>query len=120
MNGQEGEFVTIIDDTWKAPLYSVEPTLAFLRSARAERKIILFGSLSDYPAKSGQLYRKVARQALEVADSVAFVGRWASRDAFSTAGAVDPEAECWLDSMAPNLLDLARLGETCKEFRNEK
>ncbi len=68
--------VTFIDDTWKAPLYSLPIVLDVLRQARAKRKIVVVGSLSDYTAKSSQLYRRVARQALEVADLVVIVGRW--------------------------------------------
>lgn len=68
--------ITFFDDTWKAPLYSLPVVFDVMRQAQAARKIIVIGSLSDYTAKSSQLYRKVARQALEVAEHVVVVGRW--------------------------------------------
>ena len=61
-------------DTVKAPLWTVEGSLAFLKNARAARKTIIFGTLSDYSGKGGRIHRRVARQALEVADRVVFVG----------------------------------------------
>lgn len=73
------EGVTIVDDSWKAPLYSAAPILSFLRRARAERKILVIGSLSDFPGDRARRYRGVARRALEVADLVALVGPWAGR-----------------------------------------
>ena len=38
---------------------------------------MVIGTLSDYPGASTRHYRRVARQALEVADLVVFVGPWA-------------------------------------------
>lgn len=73
---QTPDRITFLDDTWKAPLYSLPVAFDVMRKARANRKIIVVGSLSDYTAKSSQLYRKVARQALEIAEHVVIVGRW--------------------------------------------
>ena len=70
--------VTIIADYWKAPLHTVASTLAFLSTAQAKRKIIVIGTVSDFPGATGQRYRMIARQALDVADIVVFVGRWAA------------------------------------------
>ncbi len=66
--------VTIIDDTHKAPLYTIPASLEFMRTARAERKILVFGTLSDYGDKAGRTYRALAQRALEVAEIVVFVG----------------------------------------------
>jgi UDP-N-acetylmuramyl pentapeptide synthase len=70
--------VTIIEDTQKAPLYTVPASLEFMRTARAKRKILVFGTVSDFSAKAGRTYRALAQQALEVTDVVAFVGPWAT------------------------------------------
>lgn len=70
--------ITVIDDTWKAPLYTIPAAMDFMRRASAKRKVIVFGSLSDYADNSSRRYRAVARDALNAADHVAFVGRWAS------------------------------------------
>jgi UDP-N-acetylmuramyl pentapeptide synthase len=73
---QTPDGLTFIDDTWKAPLYSLPVVFDVMQKARARRKIIVLGSISDYTAKSSQLYRKVARQALDIAEHVVIVGRW--------------------------------------------
>ncbi len=70
--------VTFIDDSRKAPLYTIPATLEFMRSAQAERKILVFGTLSDFSMKAGATYRTLARDALAVADIVIFVGRWSA------------------------------------------
>jgi UDP-N-acetylmuramyl pentapeptide synthase len=48
-------------------------SFAFLASASAPRKTVIFGNLSDYSGSASTRYRQVARQALEVAN-VVFVG----------------------------------------------
>jgi aminoacyl-tRNA hydrolase len=70
--------VTFIRDDWKAPLWTLSSTLDFLRNARARRKVIVVGTLSDYPGDSARRYVQVARQALDAADCAVFVGPWAS------------------------------------------
>jgi len=69
--------VTFIQDTWKAPLYSVPASLAVLETARAPRKIAILGTITDAPGSAPKRYREATRQALEVADQVLVVGRWA-------------------------------------------
>jgi UDP-N-acetylmuramoyl-tripeptide--D-alanyl-D-alanine ligase len=73
----QADGVTFIRDDWKAPLWTVHAALEFLREARAQRKIVVLGTLSDYQGDSGRRYAIVTRQALEVADYVFVVGRWA-------------------------------------------
>ena len=65
--------VTFINDTWKAPYYSLPDVLDFLRDARAERKIAVFGTFSDFPGSAAKKYREVARDALAIADKVIFI-----------------------------------------------
>jgi UDP-N-acetylmuramoyl-tripeptide--D-alanyl-D-alanine ligase len=48
--------------------------LAFIGQARAPRKTMVFGTISDYPGSAGSRYRRMARAALELADRVVFVG----------------------------------------------
>jgi UDP-N-acetylmuramyl pentapeptide synthase len=71
--------VTFIDDALKAPLWALESTFGFLAEARAERKILVMGTISDYPGSASATYRRAARRALEVADEVIFVGPNAPR-----------------------------------------
>lgn len=61
----------------KAPVWTIPHCLAFLENARAPRKTVIFGTLSDTASKSSQIYRRIARQALDVADRVVFVGQGA-------------------------------------------
>ena len=50
-----------------------------MEEARATRKVIVVGTLSDYGGDASIQYARVARRALEIADHVVFVGAWASR-----------------------------------------
>jgi UDP-N-acetylmuramoyl-tripeptide--D-alanyl-D-alanine ligase len=65
-------------DSYKAPVWTVPSSLAFLETARAPRKTVVFGTLSDYAGNAGRTYRKIGRQALAIADRVIFVGPHAS------------------------------------------
>lgn len=70
--------VTFIRDDFKAPLWTLDASLAFMQSAHASRKIVVIGELSDTGAGKVEKYTKAASQALEIADVVVFVGPWAS------------------------------------------
>lgn len=70
--------VTFIRDDFKAPLWTVDACLEFLKTARARRKIIVIGTLSDCGPNTGQKYTNVARRAQDIADVTIFVGSWAS------------------------------------------
>lgn len=59
---------------YKAPVWTIPHCFAFLAAAGAPRKTIVFGTLSDYPGSASKRYRRVAREALSVADRVVFVG----------------------------------------------
>jgi UDP-N-acetylmuramoyl-tripeptide--D-alanyl-D-alanine ligase len=61
-------------DSWKAPFWTIASGLAFVAQAQAPRKTIVLGTISDLSGTSGKKYRKVAREALKVADRVVFVG----------------------------------------------
>lgn len=66
--------VTFILDDIKAPWWAIHPVLDFLAEARAERKIIVIGTISDYPGSASKKYRAVAERAMTIADEVIFVG----------------------------------------------
>jgi UDP-N-acetylmuramoyl-tripeptide--D-alanyl-D-alanine ligase len=70
--------VTFIRDDYKAPLYSIPAVLQFLQEARATRKVVVMGTISDFLGPNGPKYVGVAEQALEVADHVILVGPNAS------------------------------------------
>jgi UDP-N-acetylmuramoyl-tripeptide--D-alanyl-D-alanine ligase len=73
------EGVTFIRDDYKAPLWTAETCYEFLTSARARRKIIVIGSLSDCGAGAPEKYVKVAKRAQDIVDLTIFVGPWASQ-----------------------------------------
>lgn len=66
--------VTFVDDGIKNPYDALPATLAFLRSARAARKVVVFGHIADYPGNPERKYRRLADDAGAVADLVVFVG----------------------------------------------
>lgn len=70
--------VTFIRDDFKAPLWTLDASLDFMRSARAARKIVVIGELSDTGAGKVQKYTKAASRALDCADIAVFAGPWAS------------------------------------------
>jgi len=70
--------VTFLRDDWKAPAWSLPLALEVVRESRAERKIVIIGTLSDYQGEAGRSYLRTARMALDAADQVFFVGPNAS------------------------------------------
>lgn len=67
--------ITFLRDDWKAPHWSIPAALEVLRTARALRRIVVLGTISDYPGSAGRKYAALARHALDVAEHVVFVGR---------------------------------------------
>jgi UDP-N-acetylmuramoyl-tripeptide--D-alanyl-D-alanine ligase len=63
-----------INDCWKAPFSTIPTVIRFMETARANRKFMVFGTISDYAGAGNPKYRRVARDALAVADEVCFVG----------------------------------------------
>jgi UDP-N-acetylmuramoyl-tripeptide--D-alanyl-D-alanine ligase len=61
-------------DTHKAPLWTIAPGLILVKSARAPRKTVVFGTISDYAGKGGRVHRNAARNALAAADRVVLIG----------------------------------------------
>jgi aminoacyl-tRNA hydrolase len=72
VTGDDG--VVFLRDDWKAPQWSLQAPLEFMRNARAQRKVVIIGTISDSPRSPSQRYPRAAQQALEVADLVVFVG----------------------------------------------
>lgn len=70
--------IIFMRDDWKAPLSTIAPAFDFMRNAKAGRKIIVMGTISDYRGDSAKRYQEIAQSALEIADCVVFVGDRAS------------------------------------------
>lgn len=81
--------VSIVADYWKASLWTIGPALEFVAAARARRKVVVLGTLSDYVGDSGRKYVEVARDALRAADHVCFVGPRATQALRARRGAAD-------------------------------
>ncbi len=72
VHGMTGGPAYILDH--KVSYWTIASSLKFLDGARARRKTIVFGSISDHPGSSSKHYRRAAKDALQVADRVVFVG----------------------------------------------
>ncbi len=71
--------ISVLRDDWKAPVWSLETAFQILRDARAARRLIVLGTLSDYPGSSRRVYLRAIRAALECAEQVILVGERADR-----------------------------------------
>ena len=69
--------VTFIHDHFKAPLWTMETVVRFLGEARAERRILLFGTLSDYGGSAYRRHVQLAKSALDQVEHVVFCSRYA-------------------------------------------
>jgi len=74
---QTPDGVIFICDNWKASLWTIPASLDFMRKAKAERKIVVIGSISDTPKGFYRRYKTVVLQALDVVDKIVFVGEHA-------------------------------------------
>lgn len=75
----DNQGVVFIRDDYKSPHWSFGAPIEFLKDARASRKIVIIGTISDASQKSTKLYKQVCRKVREVADVVIFVGQHAHR-----------------------------------------
>lgn len=69
--------VTFLRDDWKSPAWSLPGLYRFLATARATRRVVVLGTLSDDPTRPRRLYARVARAARAVAEQVILIGEWA-------------------------------------------
>jgi UDP-N-acetylmuramoyl-tripeptide--D-alanyl-D-alanine ligase len=70
--------VTFIQDDFKASVPTIDAAFAFMKAARAKRKLIVIGEIGDIGSTSrGKRYAKTAAMAQEIADLTVFVGPWA-------------------------------------------
>ena len=69
--------VVFIRDDNKAPLWTVKACVDFLRSAQADRKFLVVGSISDTPKGDSQRHRSVIKEARGAVDGIFFVGNHA-------------------------------------------
>ncbi len=72
VTGADG--VTFIRDDWKAPAWSLDAPLRFLKDAKADRKVAVVGTLSHHSGKDAEKYKKYCLKVRESADLVVFVG----------------------------------------------
>jgi UDP-N-acetylmuramyl pentapeptide synthase len=100
-----GDGVTFLRDDMKSPAWSFAAPFAFLREARAERKVAIVGTVSDTRGDSSRNYRGFAHTAREAADLAVFVGPLSHRalraratpeDATIQAFPTVREAAAWL------------------------
>jgi UDP-N-acetylmuramoyl-tripeptide--D-alanyl-D-alanine ligase len=101
--------ITFIRDDWKAPHWSLPSAFDFIAEARAPRKLIVIGTISDYGGNASKLYRRSVARALEAADHVVLIGPRAASLASRSGAAADGrlaafdtvrDAAAWLDNFA--------------------
>ncbi len=68
------EHAWFINDTFKAPYWTIDTVIDLVRKVEAPRKTIVFGSFSDIPGAISPKYRHAATEALTAADRAVFVG----------------------------------------------
>ncbi|HEY6455933.1 MAG TPA: Mur ligase family protein [Steroidobacteraceae bacterium] len=66
--------VTFIRDDLKAPQWSLAMAWQFMAQARAARRLIVLGTISDYPGASSRRYRDALNEAAKAGDQVLMVG----------------------------------------------
>jgi UDP-N-acetylmuramyl pentapeptide synthase len=66
--------VTFVRDDFKAPWWSLPSSIDFVAAAKAERKIIVLATISDYGGNARAVYRRATALALEAADQVILIG----------------------------------------------
>src|SRR5262245_61846722 len=69
-----GHCAAYVLDTHKAPFWTLSASYTFIREAQVARKTMVIGTVSDYPGQGSMRYRRISREALQVADRVVFVG----------------------------------------------
>jgi UDP-N-acetylmuramoyl-tripeptide--D-alanyl-D-alanine ligase len=67
--------ITFIRDDRKAPAWAVGASLDFMKAARATRKVVVFGTISDYAGYFRQRATALTGRALQFADAVIGVGK---------------------------------------------
>lgn len=67
--------VTFINDSYKAPFWTLGSVYTFMQEARASRKWLVLGSISDHSMSPRRLYRRIVDEALESCDRLVLIGR---------------------------------------------
>lgn len=70
--------VTFIRDDFKSTLWTFEACFDLIKTARARRKIIVIGEISNVTTSKGEAYKDIAIRAREIADVTVVIGPWAS------------------------------------------
>ena len=101
--------VTFVRDDYKASVASTAPALAFLRAARARRKVLVLGTIDHWVRTPEEDHAEVARQAVDAADHLFLVNR--------AAQMVPPEAADWAAERGVELLRFETVRELARHLR---
>ncbi len=72
-----GDGIVFIRDDYNAATWTIPAALEALSSVEAQRRFVVLGQLADDPKAPRVLYPQTVRAALEIADHVILVGKWA-------------------------------------------
>ncbi len=105
--------VTFVFDDAKSPYWTIPFAFAFMRDARAARRFIVMGTISDYMGASERAHVSIAKEALKSADHVVFVGSKASKalPARKAAPGTPLHAFYSIDAASEHLAGLLRPGD---------
>lgn len=98
---------TLLLDTFKGALETIEAALDTLDRLSAERKILVLGEVEELPGKQGDTYRALGKRAGEIAALVIFVGGKRSFDCFKVGASAGGLARDALTHVRENPLDAA-------------
>jgi UDP-N-acetylmuramyl pentapeptide synthase len=108
--------ITFVRDDWKASLGTIPAALRFMKDARAARKIVVIGTISDYGNSNvlgRRIYPSLAAEALESADHVVFIGPQTSKCLKARRHADDQALQAFfsMEHARDYLLQLLRPGD---------
>jgi UDP-N-acetylmuramoyl-tripeptide--D-alanyl-D-alanine ligase len=102
VHSRSGKPIYVLD-TQKAPFWTMDTGLSFVEQARAMRKTIVVGTISDYAGSCGPKYRNFAKRALAVADRVVFVGPRAGHVSKLRQGEAQDRLYCFENTLQASL-----------------
>ncbi len=105
--------VTFLRDDFKAPWWSLPLSIQFVADAKAERKVIVLATISDYGGNARAIYRRATALALEAADEVIVIGARAKslEEHFSAMAGERLLAFATVQDAAAHLHSTARRGD---------
>ncbi|MCR4289250.1 MAG: Mur ligase family protein [Candidatus Scalindua sp.] len=101
----------ILDDTFKAPLESIQEALKVFEAVKAKRRIVVIGDISEPQGKPRPLYFELGKQIANVADLMFFVGMRNFRGRIKSGaldGGLEKSNTIYAGTRIPKVIDLLK------------